>query len=284
MQQSFEKLIQLMNESLYGKHVRGVLNSIGSNIFLDIGYDIKVPQEDRYRKEWVFWISWSSWRITKNDLYVVGSGDHRDDIHLGINYLMEKKVQNVYFTSSYLDLQIEFDDGYTLSTFFNRVEEYQWLIFMPDGNSFSVDFSNTESIQELQSFSRDYISKKKTCDTLIQEDSVIENAHIDKDDRLVVSLKNSHEIYFYCNAWRIECNEKYVIGCVDEDPKNFDYLKGCNLQHIRVENEFVDSEITLDKGYSIQTFACCAVEHQWSIRNREPFFHGNIKLANLFNL
>lgn len=280
--QSFKKLINFIQKNLYGKQVMGTLNSIGSNIFLDIGDDIKIPQKDRYRKEWVFWISWSSWRITKNGLYVVGSGDLRQDIQLGINYLMDKQVKNVCFTSSYLDLQIEFDDGYMLRTFFDILEEEQWTIFMPDGDNFSLDFSTSENVKEIQLHYSEYTQNHPIYNLKFEEKSTINNIFMNEDENLSVLLENGHTLEFLCNTWRLEVNNNYAIGFRDDNYLLIaDYLKNKKLFDIKIENEFMDSEITLDAGYVIRTFACCGLEHQWSIRDRNPTFNANIQLADL---
>ncbi len=84
----------LLKLKLKKLEVNRVFNSIGSNIFIEFGFDIEIESKDgrkSKRKQWSIWVSNASWQLSKNENYIVGSGDSREVIQLHIQKLLEKQ-------------------------------------------------------------------------------------------------------------------------------------------------------------------------------------------------
>ena len=125
-----------------------VFNSIGSNIFLELGEDTEIRLKNgkkRQRKQWSIWLGNASWRITKNGKYLVGSVDARENIEQHLRNMLEKnsayivgyldgdqqnlgvkfqelvgsRMIHVKYSPS-KDATFTFDNQYVLTTFINR--------------------------------------------------------------------------------------------------------------------------------------------------------------------
>ncbi len=115
-------------------------NSIGSNIFFEFGEEkeyVFPNGKKSVQKEWCIWLSWTSWRITRHSRYITGSDESPEiSIQSFLDKLMGKQLQSLLFISQFLDIEINFQDGYKIDTFFNYSFENQWLIFLP--NDFEI--------------------------------------------------------------------------------------------------------------------------------------------------
>ena len=149
----FLHIYSLINESLVHLVMDRTFNSIGSNVFFEFGKEKEVIHKNgkkQLKKEWSIWISLASWRISKNNRYIVGSGDSQKIIQSRIQTLLGKRFQSLLFLSQFLDAEFNFEDGYQITTFFNWMEEDQWTIFLPDDSNIGVDCSNQTALKNVQ--------------------------------------------------------------------------------------------------------------------------------------
>ncbi len=97
----------------------------------------------------------SAWRLTKDNLYVVGSSDLQDNIKTDIKKLLSQNITQFQFTSRYIDFQILFEDGYQIKYFFCCQRRNQWTLFLSDSMYIDLDLANNEEINQVYNFSKD---------------------------------------------------------------------------------------------------------------------------------
>jgi hypothetical protein len=284
--ESLTNMLELMKERLYGKGVAEIYNSIGFNLFLRIGKKIEIPFALEEREEWVIWISNSAWRITQDDQYIVASGDDRNNIKTGINCLLNQRIQEVSFTSNFLDLQIDFECGYRLSTFFNWVTENQWTIFMPTGEDLTAELSNFEGIQAVQIVAKEFttIQEYISLDQNLEE-FIIEDVYLNERHQLQIVLKNNCTIDVFSATWRMESNGEFLLGYVLEDKSNFESIfqqfigKQIAQISVRVPGSLMDAVFQVGTDLILRTFAFTRSVVQWELY--KTMFRANIGMCDL---
>lgn len=286
--EALANMIELMKERLHGKHVRKIYNSIGSNLFLKIGYYIELPGSKERREEWVFWMNFNAWRITKNNAYIVGSGDDRDDIKIGIEQLLNRSVKGFHFTSDFLDLQIDFDGGYQLNSFLHCFEEDQWTIFMPNSEDLSLEVQSWGNLKIIQKIGKEFAVSQgyKPIETHL-ENPIIKTFDINEHNELRIVLGNDDILYLIYPIWRMELNHEFVLGCFHDEQTNAEEilskLIGKEIRQISVANGFMDAQFLIGDDIVLRTFACIRSDHQWEIYNKddEVLFGVDIELRDL---
>jgi len=255
-----------MKTELVKHKVNRAYNSIGSNIFLEFGDSKEVVFKNGRKttlKEWSIWIANASWKITKNKVYIVGSGDPRDSIQLYIQNLIGKQFERMEFTSQFLDAQFDFTDGYQLTTFFNQMNENQWTIFFPDQTDIGVDCSTQESIKNTQIESNQFkLAKTYTTQDQIQAGQSIKKITWDTTEQPTIHFENNSIFSLKKTAWRLEKNLNYIFGCLEQDlekeKKTLNQLIGMKLNRINHRSNLLDMRFEFEKGYILEAFACCA--------------------------
>jgi hypothetical protein len=284
--ESLAHMFELMKEELYGKSVSKIYNSIGSNLFLRIGKKISIPFKLEEREEWIIWIGDSAWRITRDDIYIVGSGDFRDNIKLGIDQLLDRKIHKLFFTSDFLDLQIEFEDGYRLSTFFNCAEDNQWTIFMPNGEDLTAEFSNFEEIQAVQIVAKEFAITQEyiSLDPTIWQ-YTIENVFLNKAGALQIILSDNYCIDVFSATWRIESNGEFLLGYFHDETFNPDNIfqqfigKQITQIGVRVSGSLMDAVFQIGTDLILRTFAFTRSVTQWELYKTK--YNADIYLCDL---
>lgn len=262
----------LINECLVHLKMDRTFNSIGSNVFFEFGKEKIVvhPNGRKYaKKEWGIWLSLTSWRINKGDKYIVGSGDDPQTIQSNIQQLLGKRFQSLSFLSQFLDVEFTFEDGYQITTFFNWMEEDQWTIFLPDDSNIGVDCSSKEAITQVQELATHFQipNNYQKLDSPLKGKrmlSIINN----KNDMPIFHFDEDYTLNLEACAWRLEHNNDYVIGCLDDNSSNNEELNGLigrKVERIDIANPMMDARIQFEDGFVLKTFSCCHIEEQWKI-------------------
>ena len=161
----FLEAYNLLNTSLINQVMDRTYNSVGSNIFFEFGKQKEIVFQNgrrRLQKEWSIWLSWASWRISQHNKYVIGSGESPEvNIQTHLERLLGKRISSLRFLSQFLDLEINFEDGYQVTTFVNRIEENQWVIFLSNDTEIVIDCSSQKAIESVQHLSKQIEIKNK---------------------------------------------------------------------------------------------------------------------------
>lgn len=265
LDEEFIQKIEYLRNNLVNMEVNRAFNSIGTNIFIKFGKDLKIIRtngREWIAKEWSIWLSNTSWRITKDGKYVVGAEDLPEIIQEKMQCLLGQRFLSLEFISSFLDLSIHFDNGYKITTFFYWMEEGQWLIFYPDRTNIKVNCHDSESIQEVQRLSANIqiveefyekwdLSPLKNC--TVQE--------IIYDEEYPPMIKFDHFLLLDLEMynWRLEKENGYITGNLDEYLKKEGKLSqiiGKKISQIDIANNNMDYRILFDDGYCLKMFSC----------------------------
>lgn len=265
----FLKSLKLIDSSLVGQAINHSFNSIGSNIFFDFGkkYEVAFPngtKETEY--EWCIWISDSSWRITRNNKYLIGSGeDPAISIQACLQKLRNKRFESFKFLSQFLDIELQFEDGYKVTTFFNWYGENQWCIFLPNHPEITINCETKKSIKETQKLSKqvEIHSRYNPLDYLPQV--TIHDIAYTKGKGIQWKGTNDFSFNPGTAAWRLEKNKEYLFGQTDycfrkEDHREQEFkdifakLIGKKIKNIEVDDLGMDVKIQLDDGYIFEVF------------------------------
>ncbi len=266
-------------------------NSIGSNVFFEFGKEKKVEVikgKKIVEKEWSIWLSNASWRISKGNKYIVGSGDSSQAIQSNIQNLLGKQFQSFSFLSQFLDAEFDFEGGYQITTFFNWMEENQWTIFLSDNTNIGVDCSSIEVIQNIRDMSAHFQIEEnyKILHALLKK-TVIVDITFNKWNLPIFHFENDTSIHLEACAWRLEENGNYLTGCLDDESKKNKKKLGClvgkKLEQIGIANSMMDARFQFGDGFTLKTFSCCHTEEQWRIcAGSKVIFCGGIDLATIF--
>lgn len=277
----------LINKSLANLEVNKTFSSIGSNIFFEFGKERTIIHKNgrkQIKKEWSIWIGLASWRITKHNKYIVGSGDSSKAIEFNIQKLLGRRFQSLVFLSQFLDAEFNFEGGYQITTFFNWMEEDQWTVFFPDSGNIGVDCSSMAALKNVQSTAHQfYISANyEKLDTPIDKER-INKITFNEKQLPVFHFKENYYLNLESCTWRLEKSGVYVMGCLDEDLEKTKMkllsLIGKKLEKIDVANPMMDSRIQFEDGLVLKLFSCCHTEKQWGIhKEKKPVFSAGIPL------
>jgi hypothetical protein len=289
--EQFLHVCTLINTSLVNQVMDRTYNSVGSNIFLEFGKRKEIVfQNGRqcFQKEWAIWLSWTSWRISRYNKYIIGSGENfKINIQPYLEKLLGKRFRSFRFLSQFLDVEFNFEDGYQISTFFNRITEDQWLIFLPDKTEMIIDCSSEEAIKSIQHLSKQVEIKNKYkeveysffCVEVIE--FLFEEMEVSK-----IICTEGFSIDLRLSAWRLEKNDKYQIGrkdyyfgSIEGQGKEFKNkllnLTGKKIKSMGIDSSGMDMRLEFEEEYVLEIFTH-AQANQWQIcRNGEPLFHAN---------
>ncbi len=270
-------------------------NSVGSNIFFEFGKqkEYVFPNGTKsVQKEWSIWLSWTSWRMTHHNKYITGSDENPEiSIQSFLDKLLGKRFLSLIFISQFLDIELNFEGGYRLNTFFNYAIENQWLIFLPNDSEIVIDCSTKESIKSLQ-----YLSKHirindrfERINILMLEEKVNEISYNEgKLSKLILS--NDFLVDLGTAAWRLIKNDEYYLGRLDyyfgcKEERETEFRKvisgfiGKNLKYVSVDSARMDMRLEFEDGYIFEIFTHSKVE-PWKIySNNKIILHAKIENA-----
>lgn len=278
--------LQLIQSKLVKLDVNHVVNSIGSHIFLDFGDSKELVSKNGktfIEREWTIWVGSASWRVTRNDKYIFGSGE--PNIQLAIEKLVGKKFNSIRFISQFLDVEFCFEDDIKLTTFFNWRDEDQWVLFLPNKTAISINCSTDAEIGNIQKLSKSVvINNTYKNEDVPKIDSVVSQIFYNENDLPIFRFSNEMSIHLEACTWRLEKNNDYVTGYLDAndnlDNKNILLcLSGMKIKDIRVANSMYDSEFIFEDQYVLKTFTCSPKYTQWKICLKDiPIFEADIKI------
>ena len=285
----------LINTSLVNQVMDRTFNSIGSNIFFEFGKkkEYVFPNGKKSaQKEWSIWLSWTSWRITHHNGYITGSDENPEiSIQSFLDKLLGKRFQSLLFISQFLDIELNFEDGYKINTFFNYSVENQWLIFLPNDSEMVIDCSTKESIKSLQSLSKQInINDRFTQVNLPILGEKVDEISYKKDKVSKLILSNDFLVDLGTAAWRLTKNNEYYLGRLDyyfgfkeergKDLRNIiSNLIGKSLKNVSIDSSGMDVRLEFEDGYIFEIFTHSKIE-PWKIYSK----NGIVLQANVENV
>lgn len=266
----FLNALTLMNTSLLNQVMDRTYNSVGSNIFFEFGEQKEIVFQNgkkHFQKEWCIWLSGTSWRISQNNKYVVGSGESLEiNIQLYLERLLGKRIESYCFVSHFLDMQINFEDGYQVTTFFNYIEKDQWLVFLPNETEIVLDCSSVELIKSVQNLSKDLKIKRKYKKTnSLFLDLKIEDILFNENEISKMVCSDNISIDLGLSSWRIEDNSQYFMGrkdyyfgCIEGHMKELQEKLLClvrkKIKHMNVDSSTTDLRLEFEDGFTLEMF------------------------------
>jgi hypothetical protein len=284
----FLRACKLIKTNLVNLDMNRAFNSIGSNVFFEFGKGKEVVFKNgkkSIQKEWSIWISHASWRMTKKEKYIIGSGDAPQDIQSSIQKLLGKRFRSFQFLSQFLDVEFNFEDEYQLTTFFNWAEEDQWTLFLPDQTNIGVDCSSPEAIKNVQEVAEHLPIAQTTHKKLELPNKDTFITDIDRNEHGLITLyfTNETSISLENCTWRIEKNKNYLSGCLDGDQNKIDIktsvLIGKKLNQIDIINSMMDAVFKFEDQIVMKIFTCYRAINQWNVYYKNNcIFHANIQI------
>ena len=286
---------ELINTSLVNQVMDRTFNSVGSSVFFEFGKqkEYVFPNGKKgVQKEWSIWLNWTSWRISQHNKYIVGSGENLEvNMQTYIEKLLGKRFQSFQFLSQFLDVEFNFEDGYQISTFFNRVTEDQWLIFLPDKTEVIVDCSSEKEIKSVQNLSKQIEVKNKYKELGFSFfDAEVKEILFGENELLKIICTESFSIDLGLSAWRLEKYDQYQIGrkdyyfgSIEGHSKEFEGklldLNGKKIKHMSIDSSGMDVRLEFEDGYIFEIFTHSKVE-PWKIYSKnEIILHAKIESA-----
>lgn len=270
-------------------------NSVGSNIFFEFGKQKEIVFQNgkkRLQKEWSIWLSWTSWRISQYNKYVIGSGENLEiNIQTHLEKLLGKRILSFRFLSQFLDLEINFEDGYQVTTFFNHIEENQWLLFFPNDIEIVIDCSSKKAIEFVQHLSKqiEIENKYKKLEFSFVDEEVKELLFAENEFSKIV-FTEGFSIDLGLSAWRLEQKDQYQMGrkdyyfgSIEEQSRELEDklldLVGKKIKHMSIDSSGMDVRLEFEEGYIFEIFTHSKVE-PWKIYNKnEIILHAKVESA-----
>lgn len=250
--------------------------SIGSNLFVKFGeeYDTPFPNGRPCKSSpWTIWLAGTSWRLSKKSNYIIGSSDPYDEMNENLKCLLGKKFITSRIISQFMDIQIDFEDGYQLTSFFNSISVDQWTLFASNENTIGVDNETKEEIQQIIELSKHFEIIELPQPISLPIDGKTFINFICDAYTLTLNFENNVSLVLDNCKWRIEQNKDYCIGCIDNAldrvsetaEKYLDQIIGKKLIHSSMVKPFADAKLEFEDGWVIKTFSSWKEEKQWCI-------------------
>jgi hypothetical protein len=293
----FLEACNLLNTRLINQVMDRTYNSVGSNIFFEFGKQKEVVFQNgkkRLQKEWSIWLSWTSWRISQYNKYVIGSGENLEiNLQTHLEKLLGKRILSFRFLSQFLDLEIDFEDGYRVTTFFNCIEENQWLLFFPNDIEIVIDCSSKKAIESVQCLSKQIEIKNKYKKLEFSfSDERIENLVFFGNDLTKILLTEDFSISLGLSAWRLEKNDQYQMGrkdyyfgSIEGQSKELKVellnLVGKKIKRMSIDSSGMDIRLEFEDGYIFEIFTHSKGE-PWRIYSKNKILL-HAKIENVEN-
>ena len=287
----FIDTFQLFNKRVPNEPVRRSYNSVCSHWFIKFGDEIddKLPNGRPYKKSpWTIWLGANvDWRLSQNGKFIVGSCQPYEQMNTEIKRLIGKKYLSCSIISQMMDIQLEFEEGYQITSFLNVLIRKQWTLFCQNGDTAGLEAETLEQVKQIQKLSSHFdiqnlfkeislpINQKYLTHFSIEETDL----HLHFESDLTLCLNRC--------IWRIEKNKEYCIGSgefsLDEHPDIHQYLdgiKGKKLVKSFINQPFKDAQFEFENGLIIKTFSCFKDPKQWSIlkKDQDEVYSANIVL------
>ena len=193
------------------------------------------------------------------------------------------------FISQFLDIELDFEGGYRINTFFNYAVENQWLIFLPNDSEIVIDCSTKKSIKSLQFLSKQInIHYRFTKVNLSILGEKVDGISYDEGKVSKLILSNDFLVDLGTAAWRLAKNDEYYLGrldyyfgCKEEQETELrnmvSGLIGKSLKDMSVDASGMDVRLELEDGYIFEIFTHSKIE-PWKIYSKnEIVLHAKVK-------
>ena len=264
-----EKILELIEfqKTFFGIPIINSINSIGSIILFDVPVSININEDPNY-----VIIGNAAWRITKNDKFIVGSGDDREKIKCSLEDFIGLKITDFLYLDKYLNVQICLENGYAIETFFHWRSESQWELCMTSKN-YGIDLNllTTEEIDETCNSSPGFFVEQKFKEINIGADElIIEDIFISDYSRLNIHFEDRMCCQLEEVAWRIDSKKDNVLLCqCFEEPLReeavFNSMIGQKLHRIEVSENLMDARFFIGDDIVLHAFAGSAEKSLWVI-------------------
>ncbi len=274
-----------INFALPDKKVEKAWHSIGGNIFFDFGDILSTyinrRGETRSLWEWGIHIGNSAWRLTKDKRFLVGSESYVEDIEKKIQGLLSKKFVSIEIVSQFLDLEINFEEGYQIQTFFFWEADDQWWLAVPNKASspphneyLSVDCETPEQIRDVLELSLRLPSRDNYEPlTDVLDGKLIKRIFLEKD-RIFMTCEDRWYFAIDMWRWRLEKGGGYELGSFRADSsdeelaKRLQVLVGERIKRVDAANDKNDLRIQIGDHYVLKTFTSSEWDH-WFIDSKK---------------
>jgi hypothetical protein len=109
---------------------------VGSFITLEFGEPLPLGEQDkRIHGEWHLWVYMCAWRLEKNNEFIAGCEDPRDQLIEDVKLMEGLAIKSIEILAPACDTIIHFEDEVILRLFsiYSKENEH-WMLFAPDGN------------------------------------------------------------------------------------------------------------------------------------------------------
>ena len=248
--------LKLMVDPLKEFPITSVFRSIGYNIFMDFGpIDASTEATER-----CLWIGNATWRLTKNDVFIIGSSNNTERIDANILQLMGTKLLSVEVLNQFMDIKVTFDNGLQLTTFFCWPVENQWVIFRPE-SVLSIDFSSQEQRLSIPQSLKGVIFSSENWKKPSRFSNLVIRKIINLDNGILkIHFENNKRLILNRSCWRLEKNHFYVASTTIDDEsdleKELNPLLGKKVLSSFVSEDSFDVKLSIEDNYVLKTFKC----------------------------
>jgi hypothetical protein len=129
---------------LKGLSAWGLVRSVGSIFFLELGKPIPMEGQAGPRGEWQFLVQYCNWRFSHKETIIIGSADDADRIDKAFAAMELGELVSAEVSLPLCDLGLLFSSGVqfktlaTSATYAAGEGTYQWMLFCPDDNVWSI--------------------------------------------------------------------------------------------------------------------------------------------------
>lgn len=277
--EAFISNFHFFNENLpLEEGARRAYISIGSNLFVKFGKEENIGTfrdgRPSTKSPWTIWLSDTSWRLSKDNIFIIGSNDPYEKMNENLKELLGKKFIASRIISQFMDLQIDFENGYQLTTFFNSMSRADWVLFPLNENTIGIGSETEAEIQQTIELSKHFeIIEPYQLTSLAIDGKAVVSFEAD-GYLLTINFESDQSLLLYRPMWRIEHNNSYCIGSLDNYSDRAakiadQYLAqiiGKKLIRLSMVKPFTDAKFEFEDGWIIKTFSCWGrQEEQWCL-------------------
>ncbi len=146
-----QDIIKQIKDELVGKKIEKISAAHGSFLMFEFGDIIDIKYKDgttEKRREWMLWLCQSAWRMEKQNKMSIGSLDKQEEILKVIPMLEGKKVMSIEIDENYFDITLVLSNEIVLKTFSAMLDDEQWLVYRPDGLTFTASTIGESTLEE----------------------------------------------------------------------------------------------------------------------------------------
>jgi hypothetical protein len=257
------------------------------------------------RGEWHFWAYFCGWRISRNGVIIVGSGDSKDAMYRLIPMLDGRKILNVEIREKTFDTKFLFEGEVSLELFSlssPKNETEQWFLFCPGdpvlsiGPGFTWFFEanrehgkpgalDDEPNQSTNGFEVKKGEKENTIREIIRPffNNKIWGTECDENTLLMFNAGRAiskilpegtpiGEWHFWCLSgcgWRLLRDDEFLAGSMDTVDGLLEstatILDGRAIIDFTIDPKTFDGIFFFDDGVRLEFFSVAEEDYQWRL-------------------